>query len=96
MTKLFDLGPVVATPAALRTMERLNINYLFLLAKHARGDWGNLDAADKRANQDALKTGERLLSSYQFGDTKIWVITDAEIDEEHHRQATTILLPDDY
>jgi hypothetical protein len=77
-------------------MERLGINYLFLLAKHSRGDWGNLEQWDRRANNAAVKNGERILSSYQFGDTKIWVITDAEIDDEHHRQCTTVLLPSDY
>lgn len=62
------------------------------IARHARGDWGIVDADDKRANDDALKVGARLLSAYMLrdGTTKIWIITEAD------RSATTILLPDEY
>ena len=93
----FHLGPVVATPGALAALEKNGSNGLELLARHASGDWGDLDRDDKRANDAALKTGARILSAYHLpDDTKIWIITDAEIDDNHNRQATTILLPDEY
>ena len=45
----------------------------------------------------AVQDGSRILSSYLLpDDTTIWIITDAEIDEEHNREATTLLLPEDY
>lgn len=93
----FDLGPVVATPGALDALARNEMLPLELLARHAAGDWGDLDEQDKEANHAALKTGARLLSAYRLADgTKIWIITDAEIDARHHRQATTFLLPEEY
>ena len=93
----FDLGPVVATPGALDALARNEMSPRELLARHAAGDWGDLDEHDKEANHAALKTGARLLSAYHLADgTKVWVITDAEIDAQHHRQATTFLLPEEY
>lgn len=93
----FDLGPVVATPGALDALARNETSARELLARHASGDWGDLDDHDKEANCAALKTGARLLSAYHLPDgTKIWIITDAEIDDQHHRQATTFLLPEEY
>jgi hypothetical protein len=93
----FDLGRIVATPDALEALQRNEMTGLELLSRHARGDWGELCDEDKEVNQAALKSGARLMSVYTLPDgTKIWIITDAEIDEQHHRQATTLLLPQDY
>ena len=93
----FDLGPVVSTPGALEALERNHATALAYLALHAKGDWGDLCEEDKAANDAALKTGARILSAYILpDDTKLWIITDAEIDEQHHRQATTFLLPSEY
>ncbi len=93
----FDLGPVVSTPGALEALRKNGTDGLEYLARHAKGDWGELCEEDKKANDDALKTGARILSAYTLEDeTKLWIITDAEIDEQHHRQATTLLLPSDY
>ena len=59
--------------------------------RHASGDWGDLDADDRRANEDALKNGARLLSSYKTtAGTKFWIITEAD------RSSTTALLPEEY
>ncbi len=96
-TVSFELGPVVCTPAALEALAACGTDPLHLLSRHARGDWGDLCDDDKRANDDALRTGARLMSAYTLPDgQKLWVITDAEIDNKHHRQATTFLLPDEY
>ena len=93
----FHLGPIVATPGAIEAFQRNNTNGFDLLSRHARGDWGELCDEDKQANDAALQTGARLLSAYHLPDgTKIWLITDAEIDDQHHRQASTFLLPDEY
>ena len=61
------------------------------LARHARGDWGDLSENDRKENEWSLKNGERLLSSYNHPDhRKVWVIT------ERDRSVTTILYPEDY
>src|SRR5215211_6005907 len=49
----FELGQMVATPGAMEAMERgLHIPPEFLL-RHVHGDWGELDPADVRANEEA-------------------------------------------
>ena len=83
------LGRIVATPAALGTVSQPDI--VAALRRHASGDWGDVDPDDRAANDDALKSGERLLSVYQSATgTTFWVLTEAD------RSVTTVLLPDDY
>jgi hypothetical protein len=84
----FPLGQLVATPGALDAAPMPEL--LAIVGRHARGDWGDPDAEDRRANERALATGERLLSAYTVGETRVWVITEAD------RSATTVLLPEDY
>jgi hypothetical protein len=66
------------------------------LARHLRGDWGDLCGQDKRRNDEALGDGSRLFSAYhtELGE-KFWVITEAE-DDDGVRRSTTVLLPDEY
>lgn len=95
--KSFSLGALVATPGALEALARNGSTGIEYLQKHAKGEWGDLCDEDREANDAALKSGARILSAYTLGDgTKIWIITDAEIDDRHNRQATTILLPGEY
>ena len=91
----FNLGRVVATPGAIAALVQVNSSATILLDRHCRGDWGELDAEDRLANNQALATGSRLFSAYVIQDTKFWVITDAE-DDDGQRMATTVLLPEDY
>lgn len=92
MTKqrLFALGQVISTPNALELLTKQHIDPLTLLHRHQTGDWGDLDETDRETNKDALVTGLRILSSYQMGSDKIWLITEAD------RSITTILLARDY
>jgi len=62
------------------------------LVRHAKGDWGDLEADDKKENEFALKEGTlRIFSAYeQKGLPKIWIITEAD------RSATTTLFPEEY
>ena len=83
------LGRIVATPAALGAVSQPDL--VAALRRHAVGDWGDLTPDDRAANDDALRSGERLLSVYQSATgTTFWVITEAD------RSVTTVLLPDDY
>ncbi len=93
----FSLGQTVATPGALEALRRNNSNGLEFIQRHATGDWGMLCEEDKEANDEALQSGARILSAYFLADeTKLWVITDAVIDGKGNRQATTLLLPEEY
>jgi len=87
----FRLGQTVATPGALEALGQAGQLPFHFLARHARGDWGELCPADKRANDRALREGDRLLSAYKTSiGERLWVITEAD------RSATTILLPSEY
>jgi hypothetical protein len=92
MTKpKFNLGRVVATPGALQALQDSAQSPSFFLEKHLAGDWGEVDADDQRANDEALVNGERLLSAYKtLKGVKIWIITEAD------RSSTCCLLPSDY
>jgi len=85
----FAFGRIVATPNALSKIP--NVEILAALARHVRGDWGDLGKEDHDANERALIDGDRLFSRYwSSGNIKFWIITEGD------RSATTILLPEDY
>jgi hypothetical protein len=85
----FPLGRIFATPGVLESVSQAEL--LDALGRHASGDWGAVGDDDRRANDAALRNGERLLSAYVTGSgTKFWIITEAD------RSATTALLPDEY
>ncbi|MCA9073039.1 MAG: hypothetical protein KDA84_29155, partial [Planctomycetaceae bacterium] len=64
------------------------LNYI---ARHSHGDWGTVCEEDAQANEDALKDGARILSSYELKNgVKIWIITEAD------RSSTCILTPEEY
>lgn len=87
----FPLGQTVSTPGALETLQEAGQSPADFLNRHSSGDWGELSENDKQANEDALKYGDRIFSSYRTTNgTKIWVITEAD------RSSTCILLPEEY
>lgn len=87
---LFSLGQVVATPGALALLEETNTDGFVLMHRHQNGDWGCVPPEDAEANEYALVTGCRILSSYLLGTDKLWIITEAD------RSSTTLLLPSEY
>lgn len=94
----FEPGQIVATRSIAERMENdreFAAAAGEALARHLSGDWGELDPEDVAANDDALKTGARLLSAYRIQGDKIWIITEAE-DEKGVRIATTLLYPSEY
>ena len=92
----FDLGQVVATPGALDALAQNDSNGLEYLARHAAGDWGDVCADDRQANEDALRTGSRIFSAYFLPDnSRLWIITDATV-ADGTRPSTALLLPQEY
>ena len=99
----FSLGRhIVATPGVLEAASREWL--LECLQRHTSGDWGCIDPDDATANNLATHDGSRILSAYPidptkpckgYGDNCIWIITDAG-DDNGIREATTLLLPDEY
>ncbi len=67
------------------------------LDHHAAGDWGDLEAYDKAANEEAARRGNgRLFFSYATTEHgRIWVHTNDNRGEVEG-QLTTVLFPDDY
>ena len=85
----FPLGQVVATANATRVLSHDEM--FAALARHVRGDWGDVCEEDWQANDLDLVAGERLLSVYHTSaGVKFWIITEAD------RSVTTVLLPEDY
>ena len=87
----FPVGRVVATPGALRALEKAEQLPAEFLDRHVNGDWGDVPEADKQENELAVDRRLRILSAYttSAGET-IWIITEAD------RSATIILLPEEY
>ena len=90
----FPLERVVVTRGVIARIDE-DIRFAGLvqnsLARHRKGDWGNLSEEDKKENELSLKEGFRLLSAYgEEGLPKIWIITEAD------RSVTTVLFPDEY
>ena len=91
MIAMFPLGRILATPGALRALERANQSAAEFLARHAARDWGELDQEDIAENEYSLAHGFRLLSNYKTAaGEKLWIITEAD------RSVTTLLLPEEY
>ena len=89
--QLLTLGQVVATPGCLEMLSECGQTPDEFLARHVKGDWGELDKEDRQANDDALIDGSRVLSAYRAKNCqKIWIIT------EHDRSSTCCLLPSEY
>lgn len=95
-TPKFQLGQTLITPGAQEALAATGESPWTYLARHAAGDWGNVDAEDAELNNESMKEGSRLLSAYHLTDgTKIWIITEAA-DDHGQREATTVLLPEEY
>ena len=85
----FPLGNVSVTANAINQIPRPEI--MQALARHVRGDWGELDEHDIAVNERALCEEGRLFSRYiSTANVKFYIIT------EWDRSQTTILLPEEY
>jgi hypothetical protein len=96
LTPKFQLGQVVGTPGALAALEESGQTPAFFLQRHLAGDWGEVSDDDWHLNDQAVADGSRLLSAYRtLKGKKLYVITEAT-DDNGHRAATTLLLPEEY
>ena len=94
----FPLGACVVTRSVNEAMsdDRFRAFVMNCIARHASGDWGDIDIEDRTFNDQALRDGERLLSAYDVPppspgpDGNVWIIT------ERDRSVTTVLWPSDY
>ena len=90
----FESGHIVMTAGAAA----LNTDFFPYLTCHLQGDWGELDAFDKRQNETAVTHHGRIHSAYDIATdvvtkttaARIWIITEA------NRAVTNILTPDEY
>lgn len=86
-----ELGLLVATPGALDAARVAGTRLQEYVARHERGDWGDVCSEDAQANEAALRDGGRLLSAYRLPTgERLWILTEAD------RSATTALLPAEY
>ena len=84
----FPYGRIAATRRVIDELDGRTISRL--LTRHLHCDWGDVCDEDWKINDHAVKNGERLLSSYQVGVEKVFIIT------EWDRSVTTILFADEY
>ena len=85
----FKLGRLFSTPGVSREIPSGDI--LQAIARHSRGDWGNVCEEDREENELSLREGFRLVSVYESSaGQRFWVITEAD------RESTTVLLPEEY
>ncbi|WP_420993625.1 hypothetical protein ACKI2N_015710 [Cupriavidus sp. 30B13] len=82
------LGNVFVSLGALTALSAARTPLVYVLIRHARGDWGQITDEDWQRNEYALATGDYLLSSYVLSTgQKVWVQTTG------NRAVTFVLLP---
>lgn len=85
----FNPGRLMITRNAKEVLPRIEVDAA--INRHLAGDWGDVCQSDGKLNEDALRSGDRLLSVYHTSaGMKFWIITESD------RSATTVLLPSDY
>jgi hypothetical protein len=88
MPALFNPGRIVTTAGALLALPPDSMTAA--LRRHLSGYWGECDDEDKQANDESVKSGERIVSVYTISKEKVFIITEAD------RSVTTILLAEEY
>jgi hypothetical protein len=89
-TARFDLGQVVATPAALDACLVAEVAPSELLARTSQAT-GATSHQRTLVRTSTARRGSRLLSSYALpGGRRVWLITEAD------RSSTCLLLPSEY
>lgn len=84
----FEPGRVVTTRGLIEHLSHAEI--CGLVTRHLSGDWGECDRHDARANEAALRHGDRILSVYTVKGERVYVLTEAD------RSHTTAMLASEY
>lgn len=87
----FELGQVVVTRALMEHANNSGINLAQYVARHVRGDWGDVCASDKHLNDEAARTGQRILSRYKLPSGQ-----DIYCNTEWDRSYTTLMFCEEY
>jgi hypothetical protein len=70
----FLLGNCFATPGAKAALQEAGQQAAEFFERHQSGDWGEVDADDRQANEIAIRDGNRIMSVYRLGTgVKIWI-----------------------
>lgn len=87
-TQLFELGKIVATPAALKAAGAQASEFI---RRHSCGNWEESTAQDRQLNNQAVRSGKCIFSRHttKSGET-VWITTEAD------RSVTSLLLPRDW
>lgn len=91
---LFFPGYVSVTGDCLQTLDKYHLSPFEALARHIRGDWGDITAEvseeNARAHAFGDEDGSRIFSVYRLSkDVEIWIIS----EYEWVSVATAIMLP---
>ena len=99
----FEPGVLAITRGIAEARRRGIINDGELLKRHFRGDYGEIDDEDKRANELSIKKGSCIVSGYDTDAGRVLIITDPESEltllpeyVEGHRAFTTMILAEEY
>lgn len=86
MGQLFPTGTLHLSPAAHAAVHHGAIPLLMYLERHALGDWRDMPESDQELNQEAVLTGQPILSIFPdvLGSEDLWVETIAD------RSVTTV------
>jgi hypothetical protein len=72
-----SLGRVVVTPAAQLAVELAHQRLDEFLQLHQQGNWGDADQDTVRRNEEALRTGGPILSSFETcGNDQLLILTE--------------------
>ena len=87
---LFKLGKCAITHAAQSYLAECSLNPEVLLRRHVSGDWGEVPEEDAMTNDEAVKTGGRILSGYVICGNIVYVLT---VQSPERERRTVIVLP---
>jgi hypothetical protein len=84
---LFDCGHVIMSPLAAELVEANELDVQAYLARHVRGDWGDVGADLCHANHDAMRKQSYVISFFPISQALTLVLC-TELD----RSETTAML----
>lgn len=77
-----------------------NLELVSAVCQMLSGSWGDVDAEDTAANDNALRDGSRMIGAYRIGGERVWIIVEAgdpiTETEPAKRSILTVLRPEDY